>query len=330
METLLEIQDLRVRFPVVGGVLARKVAEVKAVDGVSFELNQGETLGLVGESGCGKSTVGRAIVNILRAMSYGVEITGKIVYHHSSGAVDLAALGRSQMRPYRTDIQMIFQDPYSSLNPRMTVGQIVEEPLKIHTKYSQAERKEKVAWLLGKVGLSSEQGNRYPHEFSGGQRQRIGIARALATNPKIVIADEPVSALDVSIQAQVVNLMQDLQDEFKLSYIFIAHDLSVVRHISDRIAVMYLGNIVEIGPAELIYKTPLHPYSRALLSAVPRPDPEAAQNRRIRLVGDIPNAIHKPSGCAFRTRCPIAQRSCAAEVPPLEFREGRWVACPWV
>ncbi len=330
METLLEIQDLRVRFPVVGGVLARKVAEVKAVDGVSFELNQGETLGLVGESGCGKSTVGRAIVNILRAMSYGVEITGKIVYHHSSGAVDLAALGRSQMRPYRTDIQMIFQDPYSSLNPRMTVGQIVEEPLKIHTKYSQAERKEKVAWLLGKVGLSSEQGNRYPHEFSGGQRQRIGIARALATNPKIVIADEPVSALDVSIQAQVVNLMQDLQDEFKLSYIFIAHDLSVVRHISDRIAVMYLGNIVEIGPAELIYKTPLHPYSRALLSAVPRPDPEAAQNRRIRLVGDIPNAIHKPSGCAFRTRCPIAQRSCAAEVPPLEFREGRCVACPWV
>ncbi len=330
METLLEIQDLRVRFPVVGGVLARKVAEVKAVDGVSFELNQGETLGLVGESGCGKSTVGRAIVNILRAMSYGVEITGKIVYHHSSGAVDLAALGRSQMRPYRTDIQMIFQDPYSSLNPRMTVGQIVEEPLKIHTKYSQAERKEKVAWLLGKVGLSSEQGNRYPHEFSGGQRQRIGIARALATHPKIVIADEPVSALDVSIQAQVVNLMQDLQDEFKLSYIFIAHDLSVVRHISDRIAVMYLGNIVEIGPAELIYKTPLHPYSRALLSAVPRPDPEAAQNRRIRLVGDIPNAIHKPSGCAFRTRCPIAQRSCADEVPPLEFREGRWVACPWV
>jgi len=216
------------------------------------------------------------------------------------------------------------------LNPRMTVRQIVEEPLKIHTKFSQAERKDKVAWLLGKVGLSSEQANRYPHEFSGGQRQRIGIARALATNPKIVIADEPVSALDVSIQAQVVNLMQDLQDEFKLSYIFIAHDLSVVRHISDRIAVMYLGNIVEIGPAELIYKTPLHPYSRALLSAVPRPDPEAAQNRRIRLVGDIPNAIHKPSGCAFRTRCPIAQRSCADEVPPLEFREGRWVACPWV
>jgi oligopeptide/dipeptide ABC transporter ATP-binding protein len=330
MEKLLEVQDLHVRFPVVGGVFARKVGEVKAVDGVSFDLNKGETLGLVGESGCGKSTAGRAIVNILRAMNYGVEISGKIMYHHPSGMVDLASLSRSKMRPYRTDIQMIFQDPYSSLNPRMTVRQIVEEPLKIHTKYPQAERKDRTNWLLGKVGLSSEQANRYPHEFSGGQRQRIGIARALATNPKIVIADEPVSALDVSIQAQVVNLMQDLQDEFELSYVFIAHDLSVVRHISDRIAVMYLGNIVEIGPAELIYKTPLHPYSRALLSAVPRPDPDAAQNRRIRLTGDIPNPVHKPSGCAFRTRCPIAQPSCADKVPPLEFRQGRWVACPWV
>jgi len=330
MEKLIEIQSLCVRFPVVGGVFARKIAEVKAVDGVSLELHKGETLGLVGESGCGKSTVGRAIVNILRAMTHGVEISGKILYHHPSGIVDLAALNRSQMRPYRTDIQMIFQDPYSSLNPRMTVGQIVEEPLKIHTRHLQAERKERVAWLLEKVGLSAEQGNRYPHEFSGGQRQRIGIARALATNPKIVIADEPVSALDVSIQAQVVNLMQDLQEEFKLSYIFIAHDLSVVRHISDRIAVMYHGNIVEVGPAELIYKTPLHPYSRALLSAVPRPDPEAAQNRRIRLVGDVPNPIRKPSGCAFRTRCPIAQPSCADKVPPLEFKQGRWVACPYV
>ena len=330
MEKLLEVKDLYVRFPVVGGVFARKVGEVKAVDGVSFDLNKGETLGLVGESGCGKSTAGRAIVNILRAMSYGVEISGKIMYHHPSGTVDLAALSRSKMRLYRTDIQMIFQDPYSSLNPRMTVRQIVEEPLKIHTKYSQTERKDRTNLLLGKVGLSSEQANRYPHEFSGGQRQRIGIARALATNPKIVIADEPVSALDVSIQAQVINLMQDLQDEFELSYVFIAHDLSVVRHISDRIAVMYLGNIVEIGPAELIYKTPLHPYSRALLSAVPRPDPDAAQNRRIRLTGDIPNPVHKPSGCAFRTRCPIAQPSCADKVPPLEFKQGRWVACTWV
>src|SRR5439155_12313856 len=293
-------------------------------------LNKGETLGLVGESGCGKSTVGRSIVNILRSMSYGVNISGRILYHSASGTVDLAPMSRSQMRPYRTDLQMIFQDPYSSLNPRMTVTQIVEEPLKIHTKDSQKERRDRVAGLLGKVGLTTEQANRYPHEFSGGQRQRIGIARALATNPKIVIADEPVSALDVSIQAQVVNLMQDLQDEFKLSYMFIAHDLSVVRHISDRIAVMYLGNIVEIGPAELIYKTPLHPYSRALLSAVPRPDPEAAQDRRIKLGGDIPNPIAKPSGCAFRTRCPIAQPSCADKVPPLEFKEGRWVACPWV
>jgi oligopeptide/dipeptide ABC transporter ATP-binding protein len=233
------------------------------------------------------------------------------------------------MRPYRSDLQMIFQDPYSSLNPRMTVGQIVEEPLTIHTKLAVKERKEQVAWLLARVGLTREQAGRYPHEFSGGQRQRIGIARALATRPKIVIADEPVSALDVSIQAQVVNLMQDLQDEFLLSYLFIAHDLSVVRHISRRIAVMYLGFLVEIGPAELVYKTPMHPYSRALLSAVPRPDPEAGRDR-IRLSGDVPSPARKPSGCAFRTRCPIARPSCGDAVPPLEFKEGRWVACPWV
>ena len=223
-----------------------------------------------------------------------------------SGVVDLAPLSRAQMRPYRTDIQMIFQDPYSSLNPRMTVRQIVEEPLQIHTKDPQKERSERVRWLLGKVGLSAEQANRYPHEFSGGQRQRIGIARALATNPKIVIADEPVSALDVSIQAQVINLMQDLQEEFKLSYIFIAHDLSVVRHISDRIAVMYLGHIVEIGAAESIYQPPLHPYSRALLSAVPRPDPSAPHPSR-RTRRRHPVAVNKPSGCPFSTRCPIAR-----------------------
>jgi peptide/nickel transport system ATP-binding protein len=327
---ILEIKDLRVSFSVTGGVLARKIAEVKAVDGVSFDLGQGETLGLVGESGCGKSTVGRAIVNLLRAMVFGVEISGSIVYHPSSGAVDLAQLTREQMRPYRPDIQMIFQDPYSSLNPRMTVERIVEEPLKIHSSMSSSERKGRVAWLLQKVGLNREQANRYPHEFSGGQRQRIGIARALATNPKIVVADEPVSALDVSIQAQVTNLMQDLQDEFGLSYVFIAHDLSVVRHISDRIAVMYLGNLVEIGTAELIYHHPLHPYSRALLSAVPHADPDRARADRIRLAGDVPNPIHKPSGCAFRTRCPIARDSCAESVPPLEFKEGRWVACPRV
>ena len=327
---ILEVNDLRVAFPVTGGVFARKIAEVKAVDGVSFALEKGETLGLVGESGCGKSTVGRAIVNILRAMVYGVEISGSVVYHREDGAVDLATLSRKRMRPYRPDLQMIFQDPYSSLNPRMTVGQIVEEPLAIHGTAPAKERKERVWWLLSKVGFTQEQANRYPHEFSGGQRQRIGIARALATNPKIVVADEPVSALDVSIQAQVVNLMQDLQREFGLSYIFIAHDLSVVRHISDRIAVMYLGNIVEIGPGEEIYRNPRHPYSQALLSAVPRPDPQAARDRRIRLSGDVPNPIRKPSGCAFRTRCPIAKPSCADAVPPLEFKEGRWVACPWV
>jgi oligopeptide transport system ATP-binding protein len=328
--TLLEVQDLKVRFPVTGGVFARKIGEVRAVDGVSFTLDRGETLGLVGESGCGKSTVGRAVINILRAMSYGVEISGKILYHHKNGVVDLATLSRSDMRPYRSDIQMIFQDPYSSLNPRMTVNQIVEEPLKIHTKDSALARRRRVGELLGKVGLTAEQSNRYPHEFSGGQRQRIGIARALATNPQIIIADEPVSALDVSIQAQVINLMQDLQDEFHLSYVFIAHDLSVVRHISDRIAVMYLGNIVEIGPAELIYSAPLHPYSRALLSAVPRPDPDAPKDRRIQLGGDVPSPLQKPSGCAFRTRCPIARPTCADAVPPLEEKEGRWVACPWV
>jgi oligopeptide/dipeptide ABC transporter ATP-binding protein len=330
MSKILEIQDLRVAFPVTGGVFARKIAEVRAVDGVSLELNQGETLGVVGESGCGKSTLGRAIINILRAMSPGVHIAGSVTFHHKSGPIDLAALNQRQMRPYRSDLQMIFQDPYSSLNPRMTVTQIIEEPLRIHGRMTSAERKDRVGWLLSKVGLSAEQANRYPHEFSGGQRQRIGIARALATRPKIIIADEPVSALDVSIQAQVINLMEDLQDEFKLSYIFIAHDLSVVRHISDRIAVMYLGHIVEVGPAERVYTNPLHPYSRALLSAVPRPDPDVRHDGRIRLAGDIPSPIKKPSGCAFRTRCPIARPSCADAVPPLVPKDGRWVACPWV
>jgi peptide/nickel transport system ATP-binding protein/oligopeptide transport system ATP-binding protein len=273
MPTILDVKDLHVRFPVFGGLLLRKQGEVHAVKGVSFTLNQGETLGLVGESGSGKTTVGRAIVNILRAMTYDVDISGDVLYHHASGTVNLAHLGKRAMRPYRSDIQMIFQDPYSSLNPRMSVGQIVEEPLKIHTKQTPRERRDRVGWLMQKVGLSPLYIHRYPHEFSGGQRQRIGIARALATNPKIVIADEPVSALDVSIQAQVVNLMQDLQQEFGLSYVFIAHDLSVVRHISDRIAVMFKGEIVEIGDAENIYQHPQHEYSRTLLAAVPRPDP---------------------------------------------------------
>ncbi|MEE8348087.1 MAG: dipeptide ABC transporter ATP-binding protein [Acidobacteriota bacterium] len=330
MEKILQVKDLRVRFPVHGGVLLRKIAEVKAVDGVSFDLLKGETLGIVGESGCGKSTLGRAIVNILRAMNYGVEISGEILYQDNGKTIDLAHLSRSHMRPYRSALQMIFQDPYSSLNPRLTVGQIVEEPLKIHTRYSAAERRDRVVKLLEKVGLSDDHVSRYPHEFSGGQRQRIGIARALSTRPRIVIADEPVSALDVSIQAQVINLMQDLQEEFDLSYIFIAHDLSVVRHISDRIAVMYLGNIVEIGSGEQVYKQPLHPYSRALLSAVPRPDPKATHEDRIPLSGDIPSPIRKPTGCAFHTRCPVVQPSCSKEVPKLEVRDDRAVACPWV
>jgi oligopeptide transport system ATP-binding protein len=278
-DAILDVQDLKVRFPVFGGIIPRKKGEVRAVDGVSFTLHRRETIGLVGESGCGKTTVGRAIVNILRAMNYRVEIEGKILYHRGSDVVDLASLSRHEMRQYRPDLQMVFQDPYSSLNPRMTVGAIVGEPLKIHTKQPKEERRERVRSLLEKVGLSPAHAMRYPHEFSGGQRQRIGSARALATNPKIVIADEPVSALDVSIQAQVINLMQDLQQEFGLSYIFISHDLSVVRHISDRIFVMYFGKIVESGPAEQVYSHPTHEYSKLLLSAVPRPDPDRRRRR---------------------------------------------------
>jgi oligopeptide transport system ATP-binding protein len=329
-QTILEVQDLRVYFPIFGGVFLRRQGEVKAVDGVDFTLGKGETLGLVGESGCGKSTVGRAIINILRAMSYRVEIAGKILYHSTEGVVDLNALDRDGMRPYRSDIQMIFQDPYSSLNPRMTVRQIIEEPLRIHTRDSASQRRDQIAWLLEKVGLSPEQANRYPHEFSGGQRQRIGIARALSTRPRIVIADEPISALDVSIQAQVINLMQDLQDEFSLSYLFIAHDLSVVRHISDRIAVMYLGDIVEVGAADDVYNRPLHPYSKALLSAVPRPVPHRKHDR-VRLAGEVPSPVDKPEGCSFHPRCPVAQPSCSQEVPAArEASPGRVVACPWV
>ena len=328
-DVILDVQDLRVRFPVFGGVIPRKKAEVRAVDGVSLALVRGETIGLVGESGCGKTTVGRAIVNILRAMNYQVEVEGRVLYHRPDGTVDLAALGRRRMRRHRSDLQMVFQDPYSSLNPRMTVGAIVEEPLKIHTTQSKQERRARVEWLLDTVRLSPEHATRYPHEFSGGQRQRIGIARALATNPKIVIADEPVSALDVSIQAQVINLMQDLQEEFGLSYIFVSHDLSVVRHIANRIFVMYLGRIVEAGPADEIYARPAHPYSRMLLSAVPRPDPDLRRVRAARLRDDVPTPLNKPSGCAFRTRCPIARPDCAERTPALQARSGRAVACPY-
>ncbi|MBL8007731.1 MAG: ATP-binding cassette domain-containing protein [Ignavibacteria bacterium] len=330
-ENILEVKNLKVKFPVAGGILLRKVAEVKAVDGVSLELRRGETLGLVGESGCGKSTIGKAVINILKFSSPDVDISGEVWLKTEEGEVNLLSLSRNEMRKYRGQIQMIFQDPYSSLNSRMTVGQIIEEPLLYHTKMNKDERNERVAWLLEKVGLQAEQSKRYPHEFSGGQRQRIGIARALSTNPKIIIADEPVSALDVSIQAQVINLMQELQKEFDLSIVFIAHDLSVVEHISSRIAVMYLGNIAESGPGSDIYHKPIHPYSKALLSAVPLPNPKLKNKERIILTGDVPTPMNKPSGCGFRTRCPIAKPECADSVPVLELKlPDHYAACPYV
>ena len=328
-EILLEVKNLRVHFPIHGGVFKLRVGEVKAVDGVSFAVRRGETLGLVGESGCGKSTTGKAIINLLTMTAPGVELHGQIIYHSEDGPVDLQSLSNSEMRPYRSKIQMIFQDPYSSLNPRLTVGQIVEEPLLIHTDLNRTDREAKVKALLERVGLGGEQAARYPHEFSGGQRQRIGIARALASEPEIIVADEPVSALDVSIQAQVINLMQELQDELGIAYVFIAHDLSVVKHIADRIAVMYLGNIVELGDDRTVYFKPRHPYSRALLSAVPMPDPDRTRKRRIVLEGDVPTPLAKPSGCGFRTRCPIARDSCAKDIPVLQKVAGRDVACPY-
>ena len=328
---LLSVRNLRVSFPVFGGVLRRRVAEVRAVDGVSFDVYPGEILGLVGESGSGKTTVGRAMMNIIRFMSPEATLEGEILLHTEQGPVNLNGLGRRAMHPLRSEIAMIFQDPYASLNPRMTVRQIIEGPLKIHTRLSADERRARVEELLERVGLQPDYAGRYPHEFSGGQRQRIGIARALSTRPKLIIADEPVSALDVSVQAQVINLMQELRAEFGLTYLFIAHDLSVVHHISDRIAVLYLGGIVELGDADAVYRTPQHPYAKALLSAVPVPDPRADRSGRVRLEGDIPTPLAKPSGCAFRTRCPLAVERCAAEVPALEVREdGRHIACPEV
>lgn len=329
-ENILEIRDLRVKFPVTGGLLLRKIAEVKAVDGVTLEMKKGETLGLVGESGCGKSTIGKAVINILKFSSPDVEITGEVWVKTDTEEIDLLKLSRHEMRQHRGFIQMIFQDPYSSLNARLTVGQIIEEPMLYHTELTKQQRLERVAWLLEKVGLQAEQSKRYPHEFSGGQRQRIGIARALATNPKIIVADEPVSALDVSIQAQVINLLQELQNEFDLSILFVAHDLSVVEHISARIAVMYLGNIVELGPGKDIYHNPIHPYSRALLSAVPLPNPAKKKKNRVILTGDVPTPMNKPSGCGFRTRCPIAKPECANAVPPLEVKAPEHLAaCPY-
>jgi oligopeptide/dipeptide ABC transporter ATP-binding protein len=324
---LLEVRDLKIYYPVHAGVFLKKVGDVKAVDGVSFTVSAGETLGLVGESGCGKTTVGKGIMRLIDITSGSLRFTTK-----AGETVDMVPLDRARMRPLRAEIQMIYQDPFSSLNPRWSVGDIVSEPLGVHQpNLSQKERDDKVAWLLEKVGLTGEQAFRYPHEFSGGQRQRVGIARALATAPRLLVADEPVSALDVSIQAQVVNLMQDLQEEFGLSYIFIAHDLSVVEHISHRIAVMYLGNMVEIGPSQEVYSRPIHPYTKALISAVPLPDPHVTRPDRQRLQGEVPSPLAKPSGCPFRTRCPVAVKACAEELPPLvEVAPQRFVACPVV
>ena len=327
---LVDVNNLHVYFPVFGGVFSKKVNSVKAVDGISFSIEKNQTIGLVGESGCGKTTVGRAMINILHHVAPDVEINGNINYHFENEVVDFTKLNPKKMQKYRSKVQMIFQDPFASLNPRMTVSQIISEPLQIHTKMSKSEMQDRVGWLLDKVGLQPEQAQRFPHEFSGGQRQRVGIARALATNPDLIICDEPVSALDVSIQAQVINLMMDLQDEFNLSYLFIAHDLSVVEHISDKIVVMYLGNIVEMGDSAEVYHHPRHPYSRALLSSVPLPDPSQKDRKRIVLKGDIPNPINKPSGCAFRTRCPIAKPECSDDIPSLVDTDNEhWVACPY-
>jgi oligopeptide transport system ATP-binding protein len=319
-EPLLEVNHLVKHFPIKQGILIdREVASVKAVDDVSLTLHQGETLGLVGESGCGKSTLCRTILQLLEPTAGSVKYKGK----------ELVGLSRRQMRPMRREIQMIFQDPYASLNPRKRVGQIIGDPVMLHGLASGQELRRTVQELMDRVGLQPEHYNRYPHEFSGGQRQRIGIARALALRPTLIIADEPVSALDVSIQAQIINLLEDLQDEFDLSYIFVAHDLGVVRHVSDRIAVMYLGKIVERSPGSQLYERPIHPYSVALLSAVPIPDPKAnAERNPVVLEGDVPSPVNPPSACRFHTRCPWASEICSEDEPPLaDYGDGQAAAC---
>ncbi|MER6371024.1 dipeptide ABC transporter ATP-binding protein [Streptomyces mirabilis] len=319
-EVLLKVTGLQKHFPIRKGLLQRQVGAVRAVDGLDFEVRSGETLGVVGESGCGKSTMGRLITRLLEPTAGKVEFEGRDITH----------LGVSAMRPMRRDVQMIFQDPYSSLNPRHTVGTIISAPFKLQGVTPEGGVKKEVQRLLSVVGLNPEHYNRYPHEFSGGQRQRIGIARALALNPKLVVADEPVSALDVSIQAQVVNLLDDLQQELGLTYVIIAHDLSVVRHVSDRIAVMYLGKIVELADRDSLYRAPMHPYTKALMSAVPIPDPKRrnVKSERILLKGDVPSPISPPSGCRFHTRCWKATEICKTTEPPLlELKPGQQVAC---
>ncbi len=316
---LVEVRGLKMHFPILAGVLRRRVGEVKAVDGVSFDILEGETLGLVGESGCGKSTCGRAILRLYDITEGAIRINGR----------DIARASHAELRKLRPTMQMVFQDPQASLNPRMTVAKIIAEPLDEHTTLSRREKMQRVHELMDAVGLSRDFANRFPHEFSGGQRQRIGIARALALNPKFIVCDEPIAALDVSIQAQVVNLLEDLQEQFGLTYLFISHDLSMVRHIADRVAVMYLGKVVELAPREPLYSAPLHPYTQALLSAVPEPDPSVrSTTERIILEGDVPSPANPPEGCNFSTRCPRVMDICRRQEP--EFREaaaGHFVAC---
>jgi len=316
-EPLLEVKDLKKYFPIKGGIFSKAIGYVYAVDGVSFYLNEGESLGLVGESGCGKSTTARAILRLIEPTEGEILFQGK----------DICKLNPTEMRSVRRDMQIVFQDPYASLDPRRTVEQIIGEPLNVFRISTKKERKDRIAYLLQKVGLSPDHARRYPHEFSGGQRQRIGIARALALNPKLIIGDEPVSALDVSIQAQVINLLEDIQKEFNLSYMIIAHDLAVVEHVCDRIAVMYLGRIVELAKDRELYTSPLHPYTVALLSAIPVPDPNITK-KRIILEGDVPSPMRPPSGCHFHTRCPQKNEECKTTVPQLtDIGGGHYVAC---